>query len=259
MEALIEILVEFLGEILIELLAALFAHFSSYVSSNTKAKRIIKYCVAAIIFSATLVLLIMSICYKKTLYIGLVIGYFLILLIIYIIKFLNRNIWKNPKAEQAILWTNRGIHYVFPIILIIFSAIHQNKATPAIIILSCVALGIYLGINLYRLETRNKRSSYIDFVKKFRKKSEAYRKNSKKKKSFLNFLYMNKDSFFLYIQKEIQIEDLKLLKKLIPDLSSRYNSKLFLELLTESQKKLECDILDFEISEAYEKLKLPNF
>ncbi|MCM1197135.1 MAG: hypothetical protein NC310_08745, partial [Roseburia sp.] len=184
MEIIIEVLFEFFGEIILEIGSALFANFSSYLNSNTKAKKILKYSIAGVIFSATFTLLILALCYKKIIYVGIVIGYFLMLLLTYILKFISKNIWKNNKFDMIITWINRGIHYIFPIILIIFASININKATPVIISLSCITLVIYICINIYRFQ--NKKDTYKRFKKQYAKKSFVY-KEKEKKKQFLNF------------------------------------------------------------------------
>ncbi|MDE7263159.1 MAG: hypothetical protein K2N64_00675 [Anaeroplasmataceae bacterium] len=256
LELVIELIIELFGEILAELISAAFANFSSYIEANTKAKKILKYLLATLIFSATFVLLVMSFWFKKTLYVGLVIGYFIILLLLYIVKFLNRNLWKKSKVEKRIIWINRGVHYLFPMVLILFAIIHRNKATPAIVILSCAALFIYFLIHLYRLQIKNKKSAYISFIKKYRKKAKEYQLNPQKRIVFLNFLSKNKESFIIYIQKDITIEDFKLLKDILIDLSGKYQSRLVLGLLEEAQSRLNYFILNQELIVAYEGLNL---
>lgn len=262
MEALIELILEIVfelfGEIILEFGSALFAHFSSYFNTNTRAKRILKYSIAGIVFSATLILLILALIYKKTIYVGIVTGYFLLLLVTYILKFINKNICKNTKFDKTITWINRSIHYAFPVVLIVLASLNINKATPVIIILSSITLIVYLCINIYRLQNMNRRDAYKKFQKRYAKKSASF-KEQNHPKQFLNFLSVNKDHYIKFLQKDATVEDLKLLKGILADLSRYYDSKLFLEVVEEAQERFQYYELEDELRSEKLKMKKIDF
>ncbi len=170
MEILIELLVEVFGElffeIIVECLCSVVGNFANYIHVQTKARKILKYIISGLIFSGCLVMVILSFIFKKKLYVLLVSSYFLVLLILYILKFLNRNLFHATKMEPWLIWINRSIHYAFPIVLIVYATLNQNKATPYIITCSSIAIFIYLCMNIYRLYYHNNRNSKR-FVKSY--------------------------------------------------------------------------------------------
>ncbi len=155
MEILIELLVEVFGELFFEIIAeclcSVVGNFANYIHDQTKARKILKYIISGLIFSGCLVMVILSFIFQKKLYVILVSCYFLALLILYILKFLNRNVFHATKMEPWLIWINRSIHYAFPIVLIVYAALNQNKATPYIITCSSIAIFIYLCMNIYIL------------------------------------------------------------------------------------------------------------
>lgn len=254
-ELLIELVVEVFGQIIFEVLSAAIANFSSYIHVNTKAKKILKYSIAAVVFSATLVLLILALCYKTTIYVEIVVSYFIVLLITYILKYISKNIWKNPTFERTILWVNRGIHYAFPIVLIVFASINVNKATPVIISFSAVALVVYLCINIYRIYFSRHTSSYNKFLFKYKKLLKELNNDSMKKRKILYFLYRNQKNYYTFLQKDIEEDDVKLLNQIFRNLSKTYQSMLFIQLIEDVRNRFDCCELDEEIRIEKERLK----
>ena len=253
-ELLIELFIEVFGQIILEALSAGVANFFSYIHTNTKAKKILKTVIAGFIFSATLVLLILALCFKKSLYVEIVIGYFIVLFITYVLKYISRNVWKNHRFEQSVLWINRSIHYAFPIVLIVFAAIYPNKATPILISLSSVALAIYFSINMYRLYFGRKRT-YEKFLKKYKKLFHSNQNKSKKRIRLLKFLSKNKDHYITFLQTDATQEDLEFLRKIFKALCDSYNSMLFLEVVDEAQKRLDAFYFEEEITKEKNKLR----
>lgn len=197
MEILIELLVEVFGElffeIIVECLCSVVGNFANYIHVQTKARKILKYIISALVFSGCLVMVILSFIFKKKLYVILVSSYFLVLLILYILKFLNRNVFHTTKVEPWLIWINRSIHYAFPIVLIVYAALNQNKATPYIITCSSIAIFIYVCMNIYRLYYHNNKNSK-PFMRTYRTfQSFINRYHLIKKRYLLNFdiAYLN--------------------------------------------------------------------
>ena len=254
-ELLLEIFIEVFGQIIFEALSGVFANFASYIQANTKAKKILKYSIAVIIFTATLVLLILALCFKKTLYVELVISYFIALLVTYILKFISKNVWKNRKFEKTVTWVNRGIHYTFPVILIIFASIYVNKATPVIIGISIFVLVIYFFIYIYRVFYKASKNAYEDFKRKYSKKAKTYLDTKKRRQYILIFLEENKNNYLKYLQTDAKKEDIVLLDDIFLELSSYYNSKLFLEIVEELANQFVYVNLYDKIEKEKENLK----
>lgn len=197
MEALIELLVEVFGELFFEIIAqclcSVVGNFANYIHVQTKARKILKYIISGLIFSGCLVMVILSLIFKKKLYVLLVSCYFLLLLILYFLKFLNRNVFHKTKMEPWLIWINRIIHYVFPIVLIAYAALNQNKATPYIITCSSIAIFIYACVNIYRLYYHfNKNSKH--FMKSYHALKPFMKRYHILKKRYLsnfNINYLN--------------------------------------------------------------------
>lgn len=166
MEALIEVVGELLIEIFGQLFSFLVVKLSDKVVKNTKLKKIISYCIAFFVFSCSLVLLILALIYKKELYVLLVCGYFLLILILYIIRYICQNILHASRLHLIVLWINRIVHYVFPFILIIVACNNPNVASIPIVSCSVIAIMIYISVNVYRYHVHKKEIKYENFKKR---------------------------------------------------------------------------------------------
>lgn len=151
--ALLEVLFEAFGEIIINAIASLIGIFAKKVEDDSVLRNRIKYTIAFIIFGLSILLLVMSLIFGKGFLASIVIVYMIVVLVINIFKYINKNIWNNSKAKIAISWVKRVVHYAFPIVLIVTGSIFltHKDAIIWLDVLSGVALFVYLCIDIYRL------------------------------------------------------------------------------------------------------------
>ncbi|MDE5715087.1 MAG: hypothetical protein K2I42_03040, partial [Anaeroplasmataceae bacterium] len=161
MEELVELFVEIFLEIFIEIAG----YVISKIAIDKRKRKITKYCISFFVFACCLALIIYSLVIKKMLYVQIIMIYFLILLICYILEFINKNILVSKILERVLLYFKRGIHYAFPIGIIILVNVYKSKQTPIITSLACVVLVLYFGIVLYRITYKNTYSSFKRKVK----------------------------------------------------------------------------------------------
>lgn len=198
MEALIEILIEIFGEIFLEGLVYFIGWILSKIVYDEKRKRIVKYGISFSIFACSIALLIYALITKKTLYVQIVLTYFLVLFLIYIVNFINRNMLNQSKLELICRWIQRIIHYSFPIVLIVVACLYPSNATTAIITFSVIGILIYFCILIYRI-----------FYKK------PYRRAERKLKRLLK-AYLNKNHVESYKEaKRFMESNLSVVKEFI--------------------------------------------
>lgn len=161
MEFIIELIVEIFGEGIVCLLS----NIMSNINFDSKSKKITKFVVFGIIYALAIALFVYSFITKSGRYTILVLIYFTLLVIAYLVRFLNKNIFENDTITKTVSVYLRIIHYAFPIILIFIACTYQNTASAFVIALSVVALFIYLCINLYQLNNKKKNHSITSFTK----------------------------------------------------------------------------------------------
>ena len=154
MEFIIEIIIEIFGELLIELIGAGISKFGVYVDTNQKAKKVFKYILSFCFFGLSIVLLTLSIIYKKQFLINISLIYMLVLVLLNLFKFINQNIWKKSKINNIIKWNKKIVYYSYPILLIVMTSLYLSNANAKawIIALSVVAIIIYFIIDMFRLD-----------------------------------------------------------------------------------------------------------
>ena len=163
MEVLIELIIEVFGEIFIEVFAnigvELVSRFVKCIDSNSRTKKILKIVLSTLFFAACIVLLVISLIYKKNIFSILSISFILILVILDSIKFINRNIFKKNNIETVIKHIKRVVYYLIPISLIVLGSIFlvDLGAKVWLIILSSLAILIHFCIDMYRLDHYIKR------------------------------------------------------------------------------------------------------
>lgn len=153
MEGLIEALIEVFGEVILEILGSIIGNFVKVIDTDRKVKKAVKYIIAFIFFGASITLLTLSLIYKKSLLVILTVSYMLIMLILHLLKFTNKNIINNKKMMLVINWIKRIMHYTFPIVLIIFGrlSLESKESRGWLIGCSIAAMVILLCIDIYRL------------------------------------------------------------------------------------------------------------
>ena len=134
MEALIEILLEIFSELIITVIANAIGAFVVAVDADPKMKRILKYIFTYSILILTIVLIAMSLIHSKESLAVIAISYMLLVLLLRTIKRFNDDKMNSKVISILISIFRRVIHYSYPILLIIFSAVVflTNKALKII-------------------------------------------------------------------------------------------------------------------------------
>jgi len=75
------------------------------------------------------------------------------MMVTYLFKYINKNIWLNQKVKILISWIQRAFHYTFPVLLIIFGnkTLIDYDAYIALLIGCIIALVIFAFIDIYRI------------------------------------------------------------------------------------------------------------
>lgn len=160
MEALFEILFEIFGELILHIIGYVVGGFFDYLNANSKVKKIVKSCVGFTFFGLILLVLILSLIYQKTALLIVTIVYFIIVTILNLLKFTNKNNFNNKGLNKTINVIKHILHYSFPIVLIAFGAISLEKVSSRawLISLSIVAMVIRFAIDLYKLDRYQRKS-----------------------------------------------------------------------------------------------------
>ena len=201
MEGLIEALIEVFGEVILEILGSVIGNFVKVIDTDRKVKKAVKYIIAFIFFGASITLLTLSLIYKKSLLVILTVSYMLIMLILHLLKFTNKNIINNKKMMLAINWIKRIMHYAFPIVLIIFGrlSLESKESRGWLIGCSIAAMVILLCIDIYRL-VKYFRSDAGRVIHKIKIESKEFDSIANEKQSIYSSVNFDK-------YKDIKIND----------------------------------------------------
>lgn len=153
MEFLIEFLIEVFGEIIINVIGFLISSFFDTVHSNSKIRKTIKNIIAFVFFSASIVVLSLSLIHHKAILSIVTIAYLLLMMFTYLFRYINRNIWLNNKARIVISWIQRIFHYSFPVLLIVFGnkTLIDYSAYLSLLIGCIIALVVFVFMDIYRI------------------------------------------------------------------------------------------------------------
>ena len=106
-------------------------------------------------FGLILLVLILSLIYQKTALLIATIVYFIIVTILNLLKFTNKNNFNNKELNKTINVIKHILHYTFPIVLIVFGAISLEKVSSRAWLISLSVLAIIIrfiisSINTYK-------------------------------------------------------------------------------------------------------------
>ena len=158
MEFLIEFLIEVFGELILTVIANAIGAFVVHVDGDPKLKRTLKYIFTYSILTSTIMLIVMSLIYSKKSLTAIAISYMLLVLLLRIIQRFNDDKLKSKVASILISIFRRIVHYSYPILLIIFSAlfVKDTTALTTIIIASSVAIILWFSVDMYKLWKKHK-------------------------------------------------------------------------------------------------------
>lgn len=153
MEIIIEALIEIFGELILTLLAEVIGVFAREVEANSSLKKGLKLGLKYTILTLTIILITLSLIYKKSFLVIIAVSYMLAILLITLVGYLNRDIWKNRIVKIIIEIIRRIAHYAYPILLIIFGALYltNTKAIICLIIISVAAIVLWFSVDMFRV------------------------------------------------------------------------------------------------------------
>ncbi len=153
MEILIEALIEVFGEIILTALAEVIGAFARKVEANSLLRKGLKFGLKYTILTLTIILITLSLIYRKGFLVVIAVSYMLAILLITFVVSLNRDIWKNKIVRIIIEIVKRIVHYTYPILLIIFGALYltNTKAKTSLIIISVVTIIIWFSVDMFRV------------------------------------------------------------------------------------------------------------
>ncbi len=242
-----EVLVEFFVEIFLEIFFEIGGVVISKIAIDKRKRKITKYCISFFVFACCLSLIIYSLIVKKMLYVQLAMAYFLGLLVCYILEFINKNMIYSKKLGKVLLYIKRGIHYVFPILVITLVNIYKTDQSVLITCLAVVVLVLYFGVILYRITYRDTYSNFKRRAKKFLKDFQE----SEDEKYFESLLKLSEKSpsyLLKWIEECTKKEVNPILKFII--FSERYCTQEFYDVLQDIADKynlnIESELLEFK-------------
>ncbi len=158
MDFIVEVLIELIVTIIVEGIAAGIAAFGNFVDENKKVKKIVKLSLVFSFFGLSIILFILSIIYKKTLFVIVSLIYMFCLLLTNLFTFINKNMWNNKKVQTSIKILKHIFYYTYPILLIILSILklENTSAQISITILSILAIIIYFSIDMFKVYKKDK-------------------------------------------------------------------------------------------------------
>lgn len=172
MEELLGGLFEIIGEIIIEILVHIIGAFLSQIDyqleNDPNFKRRMKCIITYTFYGLAILLLFLSIFYKKSTMATIALIYLICLSILNILKVINNNNWNNRAFKIIIVIIRRIAYYTFPILCIIYGVktLTNQDAIIWLCVLSGVALFTYLVIDIRRIvKYCNKRNSLKDPLK----------------------------------------------------------------------------------------------
>lgn len=153
MEILIEALIELFGEIILTALAEVIGTFARKVEANNLLRKGLKLGLKYSILTLTIILITLSLIYKKGFLVIIAVSYMLAILLITLVVSLNRDIWQNRIVRIIIEIIKRIVHYIYPILLIIFGALYltNTKAKASLIIICVVAIILWFSVDMFRV------------------------------------------------------------------------------------------------------------
>lgn len=153
MEILIEGLIELFGELILTILAEIVGVFARKVEANSTLRKTLKFGIKYTIFTATTVLITLSLIYRKDFLLVIAVSYMLAILLISIITSLNRDIWQERTIDIIVSVIKRIVHYAYPILLIVFGALYltNTRAKTSLIIISVIAIIIWFSVDMFRI------------------------------------------------------------------------------------------------------------
>ena len=163
MDALLELLFEIIFEVFGELIVLLIGKMFDFVSSDKRALKITKIVVYSILSVLLLLLLTVSILYKKNVLSIMAIAYLIFLLLTYYVIFICKE--NDYKILQRIIRIIVIIfRYAFTISLIVVGGIYliDPTAKTLLIIGSSIAILIYFFIDCYRIYRHKKKIKFTD-------------------------------------------------------------------------------------------------
>jgi len=160
MEFLIELVIEIIVEIIGAILEGGFYKLSDKYMVNTKTKRITKFIIGTLILIGVIAITVYGLATKKGPIIIASLSYILSIVIVRGVLFFNG---KNGKKwiDRLFKWIARILHYGFAITIIVLTAIFVDRpvATPLIIGLSAVAIGILFCVDIHKLRVLEKENA----------------------------------------------------------------------------------------------------
>ena len=158
MEFLIELFLEIFVELFVTLIANAIGAFVIAVDADPKLKRTLKYIFSYSILILTILLIVMSLIHSKKSLVFIAISYMLLVLLLRFIKRFNDDKLKNKVVNILISIFRRIVHYSYPILLIVFSAlfVKDTTALTTIIIISSVAIILWFSVDMYKLWKKHK-------------------------------------------------------------------------------------------------------
>ena len=167
MDALIEVILEIIFEFMAEFGFVLIGKVFDKAETDKKALKITKIIIYSFLAILLLILLIVSLIYKKGLLVGIVLSYFIFILLAYYLIFIFRTVTINPIAEKFVRWTVRITRYIFTIGLIVVGALYLNDEGAKILLITGSVIGILIYIfidafRIYRVNNRIKKEENIN-------------------------------------------------------------------------------------------------
>lgn len=163
MEIVIELILEVFGELLIEVFMLIVGAIFKDVYYDPKKLKITKIVIYSSLAVLLITLLVISLCYKKGLFIILSLSYMIFIALAYYLIFVFRNIFKRPKIEIGVRRTVQILKYGFCITLIVLGSIFltNQSAKVALIVFASISLIVFIFIDAFRLFRRKREKSIL--------------------------------------------------------------------------------------------------
>ncbi len=162
-DALFEIFGEVIFEVLFHLVSAIFLSMVNFLDRNDKTKSILKNTLIIIFFGLSIVLVTLSLLYRKTTLVIITLSYLLIFIILQLVRYLNRHILKKRYITLIYLIIKWIIDLALPILLIVFGVltIKNDSGKSWLILLSTFSLAVLIFVNAYKLYKFVKKPNYF--------------------------------------------------------------------------------------------------
>ncbi|MBN3490144.1 hypothetical protein JV173_01320 [Acholeplasma equirhinis] len=152
LEAIIEIFGELIFQLLVTVISKVVAVVFKKVDTNQMLRRGLKFTFVYVFFGLVIALLVGSMIYSTNFLIVISLSYLVYQAVLSLLQIINKDRPKHPLNITIRIFKTIG-HYVYPILLIVFSAIWiQNEdGKSTIIVLSSIAIFVWFMIDMYRL------------------------------------------------------------------------------------------------------------